>query len=62
MFWRHFLSVEQGHGVSTLQQTHVLHVITENHAAVGSDAWVDLLALETYFQALHLENDAFGFA
>lgn len=34
-------------------------MITENH---GSDAWVDLLALETYFQALHLENDAFGFA
>ena len=45
-----------------LQQTSVLHVITENCAAAVGDAWVDLLALGTYFQALPLENDAFSFA
>ena len=48
--------------LSLLQQTHVLHVITENHAAAVGDAWVDLLALGTYFQALPLENVAFSFA
>lgn len=30
--------------------------------AAAGDAWVDLLALGTYFQALPLENDALSFA
>lgn len=48
--------------LSVLQQTHVLHVIMENCAAALGDAWVDLLALGIYFQALPLENNAFSFA